>query len=98
MNRPLIGYARVAPRERGDERPGLDAQRRAIAQACERRGWTLVRVEEDVRSGRTMRRRGLRRAIDACRRGDAEGIVVARLDRLTYSLRDLAELVAAASS
>jgi DNA invertase Pin-like site-specific DNA recombinase len=93
MSRALIGYARVAPREKEDERPALDTQRRAIEKACAERGWTLLRMEEDVRSGRSMRRRGLRRALDACRAGDADGIVVARLDRLTYSLRDLADLV-----
>lgn len=93
MARILIGYTRVAPREREDERPALDIQRRAIEKACKERGWTLLRVEEDVRSGRSMRRRGLRRALDACRAEEADGIVVARLDRLTYSLRDLADLV-----
>jgi DNA invertase Pin-like site-specific DNA recombinase len=93
VGRSLIGYARVAPREKEDERPALDAQRRAVEHACAERGWQLLRMEEDVRSGRSMRRRGLRRALDACRAGEADGIVVARLDRLTYSLRDLADLV-----
>ena len=97
MSRRVIGYARVAPREREAERPALDAQRRAVEAACEARGWTLVRTEEDVRSGRSMRRRGLRAALDACRAGEADAIAVARLDRLTYSLRDLAEIVRAAS-
>ena len=96
MERSLIGYARVAPREKEEERPALDAQRRAIEKACNERGWTLLRVDEDVRSGRSMRRRGLRSALDACRAGEADGIVVSRLDRLTYSLRDLADLVSAA--
>ena len=50
-------------------------------------------MEEDVRSGRSLRRPGLRAALAACRAGEAEGIAVARLDRLTYSLSDLAELV-----
>ncbi|MGD9694669.1 MAG: recombinase family protein [Thermoleophilia bacterium] len=93
MRRPLIGYVRVAPRERSEGRPDLDSQRRALARAAEEKGWELVDVFEDVRSGRTMRRPGLRAAMAACRRGRAEGVAVARLDRLTYSLMDLAELV-----
>ena len=93
MHRPLIGYVRVAPRERVDERPGLEGQRRTLEAAAAERGWDLVRVERDVRSGRTMRRPGLRAALAACREGEAEGIVVARLDRLTYSLADLADIV-----
>jgi len=89
----MIGYARVGTREPRAGRPELDEQRQAIERACRERGWPLVGVEEDVRSGRTMRRDGLRRAIAACRAGTAQGIVVARLDRLTYSLADLAEIV-----
>ena len=93
MSRPLIGYLRVAPRERAADRPGLDAQRAELERAARERGWDLVRVEEDIRSGRSLRRPGLRAALAACRAGEAEGIAVARLDRLTYSLTDLAELV-----
>jgi DNA invertase Pin-like site-specific DNA recombinase len=93
VNRRLVGYARVAPREHPEERPSLDVQRRGLANAADRGGWDLVRVEEDVRSGRNLRRPGLRAALAACRSGEAEGIAVARLDRLTYSLADLAELV-----
>ncbi len=78
------------------ERPRLDAQRDALAAACAERGWTLVGVEEDVRSGRTRRRPGLRRALAACRAGEAQGVIVARLDRLTYDLADLASLVSEA--
>lgn len=85
-----IGYVRTAPRERPGQRPGLRAQRDAVAAECERRGWQLVRVEQDVRSGRTLRRRGLRSALESCRAGSADAIVVARLDRLTYALPDLA--------
>lgn len=89
----LVGYVRVAPREHPEERPSLDVQRRGLANAAERGGWELVGVEEDVRSGRNLRRPGLRAALAACRAGQADGIAVARLDRLTYSLPDLAELV-----
>ena len=93
MSRKLIGYLRVAPRERTEARPGLAVQRAALDRAARERGWELVRVEEDVRSGRTLRRPGLRAALASCRAGEAEGIAVARLDRLTYSLIDLAEIV-----
>jgi DNA invertase Pin-like site-specific DNA recombinase len=96
VDRKLVGYVRVAPRERADERPPLDLQREALRAAAESLGDRLVAVEEDVRSGRTLRRPGLRAAIAACRAGDADGIIVSRLDRLTYSLADLAEIVRAA--
>ena len=93
----MIGYVRVGPRERRESRPGRRMQRAAIEAECARRGWQLVRVEGDVRTGRTLRRPGLLRAFAACRRGEADAVVAARLDRLTYSAVDLARLVADAS-
>jgi DNA invertase Pin-like site-specific DNA recombinase len=92
----VIGYARVAPREDRRSRPGLAAQRAAVEAECARRGWRLLGVEEDVRSGRTLHRPGLASALEACRSGRATAIVVARLDRLTYSVEHLALLVAEA--
>ncbi len=92
-----VGYVRVAPRERRAARPDLAEQRDAVAAECARRGWELVGVEEDVRSGRTLRRPGLRRALEHCRGGRADAIVAARLDRLSYSLADLAVLIREAS-
>ncbi len=88
-----MGYVRVAPRERRSRRPDLETQRRLIESECGRRGWQLVRVEADVRSGRTLRRHGLDAAVATCRSGEAGGIIVARLDRLTYSLEHLALLM-----
>ncbi len=95
--RRVVGYVRVAPRERPSTRPGLGAQRVSIRDECARRGWEIVGFHQDVRSGRTLRRPGLREATAVCVAGEAEAIVVARLDRLTYSLGDLAEIVAEAS-
>jgi DNA invertase Pin-like site-specific DNA recombinase len=61
-------------------------------------GWMLTRIEEDVLSGRTLRRPGLQRALEACRTGEAAGIVVAKLDRLSRSLVDFAGLLEDAQS
>jgi DNA invertase Pin-like site-specific DNA recombinase len=82
----------VGPRERTSSRPSLEQQRKQLVDECRRQGWELVGVEQDNRSGRTLRRSGLEAAIAACREGRAEGIVVSALDRLTYSLDDLARL------
>lgn len=89
----VIGYARVSTEEQGVSGAGLAAQRRAIKAECERRGWQLARIEEDVLSGRTLNRPGLTQALDACRSGDVSGIVVAKLDRLSRSLVDFAGLL-----
>jgi DNA invertase Pin-like site-specific DNA recombinase len=91
--RRLIGYVRVGPREQPSGRASLDQQHEELEAECRRRGWDLVEIEQDVRSGRTLRRPGLNRAILACRQGRADGVVVSALDRLTYSLDDLARLM-----
>jgi DNA invertase Pin-like site-specific DNA recombinase len=72
---------------------GLQAQRAAIEAACAQRGWELVRVEEDVASGAKADRPGLKRALDAVESGEADCIVVLRLDRLSRSVADFARML-----
>ena len=57
-----------------------------------------MRIEEDVVSGRTLNRPGLKQALGACRSGDVSGIVVAKLDRLSRSLVDFAGLLVEAQA
>lgn len=92
----VIGYIRVSTTEQGANGAGLEAQRAAIEAECLRRDWQLVRIDEDVLSGRTLRRPGLQRALEACRSAEADGVVVAKLDRLSRSLVDFAGLLAEA--
>ncbi len=90
----VVGYTRVSTEEQGRSGLGLAAQRSAIEAECERRGWQLVGIEEDIASGRSRKRRpGLARAVETCRRGDAAGVVAAKLDRLARSVVDFAQLV-----
>src|SRR4051794_9756672 len=89
----VVGYIRVSTAEQGANGAGLDAQRAAIQAECDRRGWNLARIEEDVLSGKNLRRPGLSRALDACRSGEVQGVVVAKLDRLSRSMIDFAGLL-----
>jgi len=89
----VIGYVRVSTEDQGASGAGLDAQREAMLAECARRGWQLARIEEDKLSGKSLKRPGLQRALDDCRAGDADGIVVAKLDRLSRSLIDFAGLL-----
>jgi DNA invertase Pin-like site-specific DNA recombinase len=89
----VVGYIRVSTDEQGANGAGPDAQRAAIEAECERRGWQLVRIEQDVLSGRTLHRPGLQRALEACRTDRVAGVIVAELDRLSRSLIDFAGLL-----
>lgn len=56
----VVGYVRVSTDEQGRTRLGLEGQRAAIVAECERRGWQLVEVVEDVGySGKDFRRPGI---------------------------------------
>lgn len=90
----VVGYLRVSTEEQGATGAGLEAQRRTIRAECERREWQLLRFDQDVLSGRKMRNRpGFQAALASCCSGEADGIVVAKLDRLSRSLVDFACLL-----
>lgn len=91
----VVGYCRVSTEEQARTGLGLAAQRLAIAGACQVRGWVIVAIEEDeAASGASMSKRdGLRRALERIDRGEASTLVVAKLDRLSRSLLDFAQLM-----
>jgi DNA invertase Pin-like site-specific DNA recombinase len=89
----VIGYVRVSTEEQGQSGLGLEAQRAAIEAEVERRGWTLVRTEKDTSSGARLDRRGLTAALDAVASGEADGLVVAKLDRLSRSVAQFSNLL-----
>lgn len=93
----VVGYVRVSTSDQGDSGAGLDAQRSAIKSEASRRDWKLVEIYEDVASGKSLRKRvGLEAALNAVETGAADGLVAAKLDRLSRSLQDFAELMARA--
>jgi DNA invertase Pin-like site-specific DNA recombinase len=82
----VVGYLRVSTEEQGQSGLGLEAQRNAIKAECDRRGWMLVRVEEDVSGGGRLNRPGLNAALEAVADGTVDGLMVAKLDRLSRSV------------
>lgn len=94
----VIGYARVSTEEQGDSRAGLEAQEAAIRAEVERRGWELVDFRYDVASGKSMRKRDrLGETLRDLAAGNAETLVVAKLDRLSRSVLDFASIMEIAS-
>jgi len=91
----VVGYVRVSSTEQADSGLGLEAQRAAIEQECERKGWQLVSVYEDAAaSGKALNGRpGLQQALEAVESDAAGGLVVSKLDRLSRSLMDFAGLM-----
>lgn len=88
-----VGYVRVSTREQADSRLGLDAQRRALQQEADRRGWELTLIEDAGFSGRRADRPGLKEALRLLRSKQADVLLVYKLDRVSRSVQDFAGLL-----
>lgn len=90
----IIGYVRVSTSEQAEGGVSLDQQRARIEGYCSLYEHELVEVIVDAgASARTLARDGLQRALGLLRAGAADGICVAKLDRLTRSVADLGHLL-----
>lgn len=88
-----IGYLRVSTSDQSTSGAGLAAQRSAIEREAAHRDWDVQFVEE-TGSGRSLTGRpGLLTALDDLEHGNANVLVVAKLDRLSRSLLDFANLM-----
>jgi len=98
QHRRAIGIVRVSETKgrEGESFASPPEQRERIVAACKRDDLALVETidERDVSGGTPLEKRaGLRRAVEAVERGDADVIVAAYFDRLVRSLRVQDELV-----
>jgi DNA invertase Pin-like site-specific DNA recombinase len=90
----VVGYVRVSTADQGASGYSIDAQATLIESECRRRGWTLIEVFKDVASAATTKKRpGYDRALSACEHGDAQGIVAAKLNRISRSVLDFGALL-----
>lgn len=90
----VIGYIRVSTDQQADGGLSLDAQREKLAAYATAMDLELVEVFEDAGvSAKSLERPGLRDALTRLERGEAGGLLITKLDRLTRNVRDLGELV-----
>lgn len=95
MTTGVLGYVRVSTSEQAESGLGLMAQESAIRAHCRRQGLPLLDViHDDGASARDLDRPGLRAALDRLAAGEASGLVAAKLDRLSRSVVDFANLMA----
>ncbi len=89
-----MGYARVSTEEQASKGVSLDAQEARIAAYCAAMGLDAVSIVADRgASAKSLERPVLRTLLAQVRGGDVSTIVVLKLDRLTRSVRDLADLL-----
>jgi DNA invertase Pin-like site-specific DNA recombinase len=89
----VIGYVRVSTEEQGRSGLGLEAQRATIARMADAHDWDVTWVEDAGASGKSLNRPGLQAALAALKAGQADALVVAKLDRLSRSVHDFAGLL-----
>jgi DNA invertase Pin-like site-specific DNA recombinase len=89
-----VGYLRVSTEGQAEEGASLDAQRARLVAFAAATDLDLVAIEVDAGlSAKNLTRPGLQCALARLDAGEADGVLVAKLDRLTRSVRDLGDLV-----
>jgi len=90
----VVGYVRVSTDEQAREGLSLDAQEEKIKAYCTAKGWRLVRIYRDEGfSGKDLNRPALQEMLRDLEADGIQAVVVAKLDRLTRSVRDLGYLI-----
>lgn len=90
----VVGYTRVSTREQARDGLSLFVQREKLELYCKLHGHELVDVIEDPgESAKSLDRPGLDRVQAMLRGRQVDGLLIAKLDRLTRRLRDWSDLV-----
>lgn len=90
----VLGYARCSTTEQAESGLGIAAQEATIRSECQRRGWELVEVITDEgESGKSLDRPGLQLVLERIASREVDGLVAAKLDRISRSVRDFADLL-----
>jgi site-specific DNA recombinase len=95
QDRPLraVIYRRVSTFEQEEEGHSLDEQLERAKRYIKNQGWVLVEVYTDVYSGKSNKRKALRRLEKAVLAGEVDVVVIDRIDRLYRNLEGLLRLV-----
>lgn len=90
----IIGYVRVSTEEQAQHGVSLAAQEAKLRAYADLYGHDLAEVVVDSgQSAKSLNRPGLQRILAALEAGEADGVVILKLDRLTRSVRDLGHLL-----
>ena len=93
MSKRVVGYIRVSSKKQERDGISLLVQWNKLIAYCEAMGLELVDIRVDAKTAKNMKKRpGLDEAFAIITSGKADGIIVTKLDRLTRSVRDLADL------
>ncbi len=93
-DRPAVGYVRVSTRDQADSGASLAAQRAKVEAYATLHDLELAEIIEDAGcSAKSLDRPGMARLLGLIKRRAIGAVIVAKLDRITRSVRDLGELI-----
>jgi DNA invertase Pin-like site-specific DNA recombinase len=92
---PVLGYVSIPARANGRDEDEFRGQLQAIVDECRGRGLVLLDVvrEREPHRGKGLERPGLGYALERIALGEARGLVVADLSRVSRSVTDLGEVL-----
>ena len=94
MKKRVFIYIRVSTTEQAEEGYSLGEQEARLRKLCDAKGWILVKVYTDGGfSGGNMERPALQEMIKAIEKGEADIVLVDKLDRLSRSQFDTLYLI-----
>ena len=94
MKKRVFVYVRVSTTEQAEEGYSLGEQEARLRKLCDAKGWILVKVYTDGGfSGGNMERPALQEMIKAIEKGEADVVLVDKLDRLSRSQFDTLYLI-----
>ncbi|BDE15160.1 MULTISPECIES: recombinase family protein [Mycobacterium] len=93
----MFGYTRVSTDEQADRRNGLEAQAETIGAEATRRGWNVEHFADEGVSGKAIGPK-LAEVLQLLASGQGDGLVVAKLDRLSRSIVNAANIIEAAQA
>jgi site-specific DNA recombinase len=88
-----IGYVRVSTEKQADFGVSLEAQTEKVRAMAVVQGAELAEIIVDTESAKSLNRPGMARLLSLVDTGAADTVIIAKLDRLTRSVKDLAELL-----
>lgn len=89
----VIGYVRVSTSQQKEEGWSLETQTEKLRAYSVALDLELVDLVVDSLSAKSLNRKGLQEALQRLEAGEAEGLLIVKLDRLTRSVRDLGTLL-----
>ena len=88
-----IGYIRVSTDRQAEQGVSLEAQDAKVRAMATVQGAKLDEVIVDSESAKSLNRTGLQRLLSLVKSGKVRSVIIAKLDRLTRSVKDLCDLL-----